>query len=81
MGKPVVCSMTGTTIDYVRHGETGLLVPPQDPPALQAAIGRVLSDPEEAKRMSTAARQYVESELSKFQFTSRMAMAIRKIAR
>jgi glycosyltransferase involved in cell wall biosynthesis len=81
MAKPVICSMTGTTIDYVRHGETGLLVPPQDPPALQAAIERVLGDPEEAKRMSTAARLYVECELSKFQFARRMAIAMREIAR
>lgn len=80
MAKPVICSITGTTTDYVRHGETGLLVPPHDPAALQAAIRRVLDNPAEAERLGIAARGFVEQELSMAAFTRRMAAAIRTVA-
>jgi len=80
MGKLVICSRTGTTADYVRDGETGLLVAPEDPDALRAAITRVLADPEEARRIGAAARQYVERNLSKAEFVARMAAAIRAVA-
>ncbi|PPQ32639.1 hypothetical protein CCS01_15490 [Rhodopila globiformis] len=80
MAKPVICSITGTTTDYVRHSETGLLVPPHDPAAFQAAIRRVLDNPAEAERLGTAARGFVEQELSMAAFTRRMAAAIRTVA-
>ena len=36
-GVPVVASNVGGLPEVVRHGETGLLVPPRDPPALARA--------------------------------------------
>jgi D-inositol-3-phosphate glycosyltransferase len=44
-GVPVVASAVGGMLDSVAHGETGLLVPPQDPAALAAALGGLLADP------------------------------------
>ena len=41
----------------VVDGETGVLVPPRDPAALAAAIGRVLADRAWRSRMGAAARQ------------------------
>lgn len=80
MGKPVICTRTDTTVDYVRDGETGLLVAPEDLIALQAMIARVRADPAEARRIGAAARQYVALNLSKSRFVARMATAIRMIA-
>ncbi|MBW4096257.1 MAG: glycosyltransferase family 4 protein [Acidobacteria bacterium] len=77
MGRPVICSATGTATDYVRHGETGLLVPPDDSQALEATIRRLLNHPDEARRLGAAARRYVEQELTIYQFTARMAAAIK----
>ena len=55
-GLPVVATRVGGTGDLVRHGVNGLLVRPQDPGALAAAIGQILADPAMAARMSAAAR-------------------------
>ena len=40
-------------------GETGLLVPPDDPGALAAAIGRLLDDADLRRRLGAAGRERV----------------------
>ena len=44
MGVPVVAAATGGIPEVVRDGVTGLLVPDADPPALAAALERLLTD-------------------------------------
>ena len=55
VGCPVIATRVGGVPEVVRDGENGLLVPPGDPGALTAAIGRVLSDPELRARLAGAA--------------------------
>ncbi|MFN6980081.1 MAG: glycosyltransferase family 4 protein, partial [Gemmobacter sp.] len=43
-GRPVIASRAGGLPELVAEGETGLLVPPGDPAALAAAIGRLAGD-------------------------------------
>jgi glycosyltransferase involved in cell wall biosynthesis len=43
--------------EAVRHEETGLLVPPGDPAALAAAIGRLLRHPAEGAALGRAGRR------------------------
>jgi glycosyltransferase involved in cell wall biosynthesis len=45
--------------ESVRHGLSGLLVPPADPMALAAAIERLLENPDEAEAMGRAGRTLV----------------------
>jgi D-inositol-3-phosphate glycosyltransferase len=59
-GRPVVGSAVGGIAFTVADGETGLLVPPRDPEALAAALGRLLADPARRDRMGRAARARVE---------------------
>jgi D-inositol-3-phosphate glycosyltransferase len=40
-GTPVVASSVGGLREVVRDGENGLLIPPEDPGALAAALGRL----------------------------------------
>ncbi|HWI61032.1 MAG TPA: glycosyltransferase family 4 protein [Symbiobacteriaceae bacterium] len=56
-GRPVVATRVGGVPEVVVDGETGLLVPPEDPGALAAAARRLLSDPALAARMGEAGRR------------------------
>lgn len=53
---PVIATLVGGNAEAIENGETGLLVPPEDPEALAKAILQLLSDPNEAKRMGMAGR-------------------------
>ena len=55
--RPVVATTVGDLPGVVEHGATGLLVQPGDVPALEAAILRLLDDPEEAQRWGEAGRE------------------------
>jgi hypothetical protein len=63
-GKPVVGCRTGGVPEVVRDGETGLLVPPGDAPALETAVARLLDDGDLRARLGAAARAAVEGEFS-----------------
>ena len=58
-GIPVVASATGGALDMVRPGETGLLVPPHDPPALACALRTLLLDPARRETYAARAREIV----------------------
>lgn len=56
-GKPVVASRLGGIVDAVEDGQTGLLIPPNDPEALASALLRVIEDGELARRLGEAGRE------------------------
>ena len=56
---PVVCSAIGGMPELVVDGETGVVVPPDDVPALGAAVEGVLDDPARAARLGAAGRARV----------------------
>jgi glycosyltransferase involved in cell wall biosynthesis len=59
-GAPVVATTGGALPEVVgRDGETGLLVPPDDPGALAGAIARILDDPALGRRLGTAGRDRI----------------------
>jgi glycosyltransferase involved in cell wall biosynthesis len=58
-GLPVVSTTVAGIRELVRHGETGLLVPPEDPAALADAIGLLRRDRELARRLGRAGRELV----------------------
>jgi glycosyltransferase involved in cell wall biosynthesis len=60
-GLPVVSTPTGDIAAMVRDGETGTLVPPDDPEALARAVAGLLGSPERARLMASRARQAVEA--------------------
>ncbi len=55
-GLPVVAHSIGGVPEAVRDGETGLLVPPENPEALTAAFARLINDPELRHRLGDAGR-------------------------
>jgi len=61
-GKPMISCEIGTGTSYINiAGETGLVVPPDDAPALRAALRTLWNDPELARAMGgNAARRFEE---------------------
>ena len=61
-GLPVVVSDAGGLPEVVVAGETGLVVPRDDVPALQAALKHLMLDPELRQRFGRQGRAHVERE-------------------
>ncbi|BDW10209.1 glycosyltransferase WbpZ [Polynucleobacter sp. SHI8] len=57
-GKPMISCDIGTGTSFINlNNETGIVVPPESAPALQEAMSCMWSNPVDAERMGTAARQ------------------------
>jgi glycosyltransferase involved in cell wall biosynthesis len=56
-GRAAIVSDVGGLPEIVADGETGLVVPPEDPEALARAIVALASDPERVRTMGAAARR------------------------
>ncbi|HEY7485500.1 MAG TPA: glycosyltransferase [Streptosporangiaceae bacterium] len=56
-GVPLVATAVPSNQDLVQAGETGLLVPPEDPERLAGALAHLLDNPAEAARMADRARE------------------------
>lgn len=54
---PVVATNVGSVADAVHHGETGLLVPLEDPDAVADAVSAILGDEASRVRMGKAGRE------------------------
>ena len=63
-GTAVVASAIGGMADYIRDGETGILVPPGDEKALEDGLMVVLRDREFAERMGRRGREIALCELT-----------------
>jgi glycosyltransferase involved in cell wall biosynthesis len=72
-GKPVVATRVSSAPEIVRDGETGLLVPPDDPDALAEAALALLSDPARAAVMGHAGLARARREFSVAQMAERTA--------
>ena len=63
-GVPVIASRIGGIVDIVADGESGVLVPPADAPALATALDRVLGSPDVARRLGEAGRKRLREQFS-----------------
>lgn len=61
-GRPVIATSVNGVPEIVRHGETGLLVPPDEPQEVERALCYLLDHPEEASRLGENARACVVPE-------------------
>ncbi|MDR7505924.1 MAG: glycosyltransferase family 4 protein [Armatimonadota bacterium] len=80
-GLPVVAGNGGAIPEVVRDGETGLLVDPESPEAVAAAIVRLLRDPDLARRLGEAGRRLAREEFSYERFRERLAGLIEGLRR
>ena len=56
VGVPIVATNAGGPSEIIKHGKTGLLVPPEDPDALACGIRQVLEHPDKSASMAAAAQ-------------------------
>lgn len=75
LGAPLVATAVGGVPELLRSGETGLLVPPEDPVRLGDALANVLSNPEAAHDRAVAAQQVAATRFT----PARMAGAWRRL--
>lgn len=80
-GLPVVTTPAGSIAEIVQDGDTGLLVPPEDPTALRAAIARLLADDALRARLGTRAREAALQRFGEEQMVSRMLEIFTPVAR
>ncbi|HET7486301.1 MAG TPA: glycosyltransferase family 4 protein [Acidimicrobiales bacterium] len=73
MGRALVISATAGLAGVIEHERTGLVVPPEDPGALRAAVRRLLDDPAERQRLGKAARAEAERLYSVDRFVDHLA--------
>ena len=64
LGTPVVAAASGGNPEAIRDGETGVLVRPDDPEALAAAVLTLLREPGHAAALAEAARRDVSTRFS-----------------
>jgi glycosyltransferase involved in cell wall biosynthesis len=79
--KPVIGCRSGGVPEVIDHGQTGLLVEPQDPAALAEAIVSLLQRPGRLHEMGIAARKRLLEEFTYVQMARRFAQAYRKAIR
>ena len=72
-GLPLISTELGTGTSFVnQHEQTGLVVPPNDPPAMAAAINRLLTDAPARRRMGAASFARAQSEFNVETMAARM---------
>jgi colanic acid/amylovoran biosynthesis glycosyltransferase len=79
VGTPVVASRVVGIPELVEEGETGLLVPPNDPEALAGAIAQMLADPALAARFAVAGRARAERMFDLHENARRLAGELRSL--
>jgi glycosyltransferase involved in cell wall biosynthesis len=79
VGQPVIATSGGGVNEIVTDGETGLLVPPNDPAALGAAVQRLLANPELAGRIAATGRASAAARFNIKQTCSDMAAVLAEV--
>ena len=75
-GVPCLGSRDDAAADVIVDGETGLLVPRQDPEAIAGAVSRLLTDESMRRRMGEAGRRRFESTFTYPRFRARLATTL-----
>ena len=72
MACPSIGSQVGGIPEAIDHGETGFLVPPENPAALAARLRILLSDPALRHRFGAAGRRKMQAQFDLGKQTARL---------
>jgi len=79
-GLPVVTARAGAVDEIVVDGETGLIVPPDDPAGLADAITTLIRDPARRTAMGAAGRARIEAHFAAGPGIAEIARELRRLA-
>jgi len=79
MGLACVASEVSAIPELIRHGETGVLVPPADPATLAQELDHLIRDPDARLRMGQAAAEDVRARFSAEPGLDRLATRFRDV--
>lgn len=65
MARPIVASVRGEAADILRRSGSAVIVPPEDSTAIADAVMRLYRDPNEARTLAQAGRQFVVANYSR----------------
>jgi glycosyltransferase involved in cell wall biosynthesis len=80
MQRAVVCSRTAGQTDVIDDGRTGVYVPPRDGTALRSAIDDLVADPDRARALGRAGRDFVVEQCDVRVYAERLARAVDRAA-
>jgi glycosyltransferase involved in cell wall biosynthesis len=80
VGRPIVANAVGGLTEIVRTGETGLLVPRDDPPAFADAVLELAADPKRRLAMGVSGRARFEREYTFERMVDRYAELLTDVA-
>ncbi len=80
MAKAVVVSDTEGLRGIVEHGQTGVVVPPGDPAAMQRAVRELLADADAREALGQSAREAVLERFSLDQFVDELGRHLDELA-
>jgi phosphatidylinositol alpha-1,6-mannosyltransferase len=78
-GKPVLAARGSAAEEIVRHGETGILVDPNDRDELTAGLARLLGEPETAARLGEAGHERWQREFGVGRFRERLGPLLERL--
>ncbi|MDO9316063.1 MAG: glycosyltransferase family 4 protein [Burkholderiaceae bacterium] len=81
MRLPIIATDVGGNREMMVHGESGLIVPPGDVPALVREAGVLLADPALRQRLGRAARERVEQHFTLAAMAARTTAIYREVMR
>jgi glycosyltransferase involved in cell wall biosynthesis len=77
-GKPIVYAGKGVATDLLRELGCAVIVPPEDPEALSAAVAKLLRDPEQMRVIGLRGRARVESDFQRDKLMEEFAYALKE---
>jgi glycosyltransferase involved in cell wall biosynthesis len=79
--RPIVAALWGEAAELVDTAACGLVVEPEDPNALRAAVEKLAADPELAGRLGDNGRTYVLAHFDRNEIAARFLDLLRQAAR
>lgn len=80
-GRPIVAALWGEASQLVDAAACGIVVEPEDPAALRAAVEKLAAEPELARRLGDNGRKYVVAHFDREVIAARFVDLLREAAR